>query len=292
MTELRRNLADRGLVPNTFLTFGLVNRRLLDMSSLLSSAILLVTCPLCSQFQTKLEPGTIAAFAAHVKTVEEELAGRWNDQAPFVSLDSDRESHQKLLRGDLLIKPANSPNPLEVPNGLVHDWVGAVYIPRTSADRVVSVLQDFNNHSKIYPEVVRSRLIKHDGTEIAGYWRLERKQQFVPAVFDVEQVAHYKQLAPGKWICQAYSTSIREVNDAGSAKESDYPAGEGLGLLWKLDAYWSIEAIGNGVIAECRTISLSRSIPSGMGWMIKPFIQNVPRESLASTLKNTRRTLQ
>ncbi len=262
------------------------------MSPLCSAAILLLTCPLCSQFETKLEPPTVAAFEAHVKTVEQELAGRWNGQARFLSLDASEEEHRKLLRGDLLIKPAISPNPLEVPDGLVHDWVGAVYIPNTSIEKVLAVLQDFNNHAKIYPEVVRSRLIRREGNDITGSWRLERKQQFVPAVFDVEQAAHYQQLGPGKWICRAYSTSIREVNDAGSSKESDFPAGEGLGLLWRLYAYWSIETSGSGVLAECRTVSLSRSIPSGMGWMIKPFIQNVPRESLASTLKNTRRALQ
>ena len=81
------------------------------------------------------------------------------------------------------------------------------------------------------------------------------------------------------------------MQDAGTKKEQDYPLGTGLGLLWRLNAFWSIEASGTGVLAECRTISLSRSIPSGMGWMIKPFIQNVPRESLTSTLLNTRKTI-
>jgi hypothetical protein len=219
------------------------------------------------------------------------LAVRWNGQTSFFSIDESKEDHKRLLAGDLIVKPATTPNPIEVSDGLVHDWVGSAYMPNTTVAKVLAVLQDFNNHAKIYPEVVRSRLIKRDGGEITGYWRLERKQQFVPAVFDVEQEAHYQQLGPSKWICRSYSTSIREVNDAGSAKESDYPAGQGLGLLWKLDAFWSIEASGSGVVAECRTVSLSRSIPSGMGWMIKPFIQNVPRESLASTLKNTRKAL-
>lgn len=262
------------------------------MRPFVTTAILLFSCPLCSQFETKLEPATVSAFEAHVNAVEQELDARWKGQAPFVSLDAEKEDHQQLLAGDLLVKPATSPNPIEISDGLVHDWVGAAYIPNTTVEKVLAVLQDFNNHANIYPEVVRSRLLKHNGNEIAGYWRLERKQQFVPAVFDVEQEAHYKQLAPGKWICRSYSTSIREVNDAGSGKESIEPPGQGLGLMWKLDAFWSIEASGSGVIAECRTVSLSRSIPSGMGWMIKPFIQNVPRESLASTLKNTRKALR
>jgi hypothetical protein len=157
---------------------------------------------------------------------------------------------------------------------------------------VLAVLQDFDRHAKIYPEIIRSRLVKRDGDEITGYWRLERKQQFVPAVFDVRQDAYYREVVPGKWICRAYANDIREVQDAGSSKERDYPLGQGLGLLWRMNAFWSIEASGNGVLAECRTISLSRSIPSGMGWMIKPFIQNVPRESLTSTLQNTRKSLR
>jgi len=247
----------------------------------------LVVCPLCSQFETKLEPDTAKAFEAYVKGAEAELNERWRGRAPFLSLDDKR-----LYKGALLIRPARSRNPEEIPDGLIHDWVGAVYIPNTSVSQVLAVLQDFDHHSKIYPEIIRSRLLKREANDISGYWRLERKQQFVPAVFDVQQDAHYEEIAPGKWICRAYANDIREVQDAGASKEKDYPLGEGLGLLWRMNAFWSIEAAGNGVLAECRTISLSRSIPSGMGWMIKPFIQNVPRESLTSTLQNTRKFVE
>jgi hypothetical protein len=250
----------------------------------------LVTCPLCSQFETKLEPETAKAFDARVKAVEEQLENRWSGRAPFLSLDS-LEERKRMLKGDLLIRPAEQPNPSEVPDGLIHDWVGAVYIPNTSIGKVLSVIQDFDHHANIYPEIIRSHLVKRQGDDLTGYWRVERKQQFVPAVFDIQQQAHYQEVAPGRWICQAYSNDIREVQDAGTKKERDNPVGEGLGLLWRLDAFWSIEASGNGVFAECRTLSLSRGIPSGMGWMIKPFIQNVPRESLTSTLLNTRKTI-
>jgi hypothetical protein len=255
-------------------------------------ALWLVTCPLCSQFETRLAPATATAFEEYVKSVEQGLGARWSGRAPFLSLNVSTEDSRKLLKSALLIRPASSPNPKDVEEGLIHDWVGAVYIPNTSVDKVIAVLQDFDRHAQIYPEVVRSRLVKREGNDIAGYWRLERKQQFVPAVFDVQQEAHYKEIAPGKWICRAYANDIREVQDAGSRREKDYPLGEGLGLLWRLNAFWSIQASGSGVLAECRTISLSRSIPSGMGWMIKPFIQNVPRESLTSTLQNTRNALR
>lgn len=246
-------------------------------------AIWLVTCPLCSQFETKLQPETAKAFEAYVRTAEAELEARWSGRASFLSLAETDADRKKLLKGGVLIRPFATHNPQEVPDGLIHDWVGAVYIPNTNLAEVLSVLQDFDRHAQIYPEVIRSRLVKRDANDLTGYWRLERKQQFVPAVFDVQQDAHYRQIAPDKWICRAYANDIREVQDAGSSKEKDYPLGEGLGLLWRMNAFWSIEASGRGVLAECRTISLSRSIPGGLGWIIKPFIQNVPRESLTST---------
>ncbi len=254
-------------------------------------ALWLVTCPLCSQFETKLAPETAKAFEDHVQTVETELQNRWSGRAPFFSLASSPDDQRRLLKGELLVRPAVSGNPLEIPDGLIHDWVGAIYMPNTSVSKVLAVLQDFDHHAQIYPEIIRSHVVKRQENEITGYWRVERKQQFVPAVFDIQQDAYYKAVAPGRWICRAYANDIREVQDAGTKKEQDYPPGQGLGLLWRLNAFWSIEARGNGVLAECRTVSLSRSIPSGMGWMIKPFIQNVPRESLTSTLANTRKAI-
>jgi hypothetical protein len=42
---------------------------------------------------------------------------------------------------------------------------------------------------------------------------------------------------------------------------------------------------------ECRAISLTRDVPLGLGWMIEPIIQGLPKESLINTLEATRRGL-
>jgi hypothetical protein len=240
----------------------------------------------------KLEPRTTEAFDSYVKTVEQQLTHRWEGKEHFLASDGSPKDKEQLLRGKLVITPGASPNPIEIPDGLIHDWVGAAFFPHTTLEKVMAVLQDFDAHSRIYPEIVKSRLIARNGGDLKGYWRVARKQQFVPATYDIEQEAQYRQVGEGKWICRDHSTVIREVKDAGSKHESLFPADEGLGLLWRLNAYWSLQATDGGVMAECRTISLSRGIPSGMGWIIKPFIQNVPRESLNSTLANTRKELE
>jgi hypothetical protein len=42
---------------------------------------------------------------------------------------------------------------------------------------------------------------------------------------------------------------------------------------------------------QCQAISLTRSIPFALRWLIGPFITSIPRESLAFTLETTRKTL-
>jgi hypothetical protein len=240
--------------------------------------LLLAVLLLPAQLDTKLEPRTVAAFDAYARTVEQELSGH--------------KPSGSLSEGEPVIRPGGArKNPVDIPGGMIHDWTGTIFFANVSMDRVLAVMQDFDRQSQWYPELLRSRLIRQDGKELTGYWRLEKKEQLVDVVFDVTQQAHYEQVAPGRWTCRAYARDVREVRDAGTAHERILPVGEGLGVFWRGYYYWTLETSGNGVLAELRTLSLSRSIPTGMGWIMKPVLQNVPRESLAATLRNTRKAV-
>jgi hypothetical protein len=46
------------------------------------------------------------------------------------------------------------------------------------------------------------------------------------------------------------------------------------------------------VYIQCEAISLTRDIPTGLGWMIGRFVESIPRESLTFTLQSTRRALE
>jgi hypothetical protein len=220
--------------------------------------------------------------------VEAGLNERWKGQKSFLSIEDHQQEKQKVLSGELVIKALPDGNPTEIKDGLIHDWLGAVFIPKTTMDRVLGVLQNFDNHKKIYPEIADSKTIGRNGNDITGYWRLERKGM-VPVVLKVEQEAHYEQVAPGKWICKAYARNIREVDAGLFSRGQTYPVGKGHGYLWRLYAYWSLEEYNGGVLGECRTLSLSRDIPDGLGWAVGPYVKKMPQESLASTLNGTRR---
>jgi len=240
-----------------------------------------------AQIITTLHPQTVQEFDQYAQKVEQELSQRWHGQRPFLSIDDDPADRAKVLAGDLLIRPGNPDNPVSISDGLVHDWLGAVFFPNTSLAKVMAVLQDFNQHSKIYPNILRSRLISHTGNDFTGYWRLEKRQGLIVVDLDVEEQAHWQQITPDKWICRAYAKNIREVEDPGTPRETLLPEGRGQGFLWRLYAYWSLEATNGGVLGECRTLSLSRGIPAMFAFAVRPFVESLPRESLANTMRDT-----
>ena len=133
-----------------------------------------------------------------------------------------------------------------------------------------------------------SRTIRRNGNDLTGYWRLERKGM-VPVILNVQQDAHYEQIAPGKWICRAYARNITEIDGSLFTRGRKFPVGKGHGYLWRLYAYWSLEPYNDGVLAECRTLSLSRDIPPGLNWAVGPYVQQMPQESLTSTLRQTKK---
>lgn len=251
--------------------------------------ILLASAPFgFPQFTTKLRPQTIEQFDQYARNVEQQLEQRWQGRRAFIAVEENQAELKKVLTGDLLVQPGSPDNPIPIFHGLIHDWVGMAFIPNTTMPKLLNILQGFDRHSQIYPNLTRSRLIRRDGNNLTGFWRLKYEQPLVTVVLDVEQEAHYREIGPGKWVVKAYAKKISEVENPGSRREKILPVGEGQGFLWRLYAYWSLKETHDGVLAECRTLSLSRDIPAALAWVIAPFVQNLPRESLAGTLRDTR----
>ena len=106
---------------------------------------------------------------------------------------------------------------------------------------------------------------------------------------NTEHEARYSQVSDKRWHGKTYSTKIAEVKDPdGPDGGKELPVGEDRGFLWRLYAYWRLEEAEDGVFVECLSVSLSRRIPFGLGWIVKPFVSSMPRESLEGTLQATR----
>jgi len=230
-------------------------------------------------FAADLQPRTLEAFDRFVHQAAERIDKRPN----FISLVPGK--------GDLAVVPVGTNPVTKVPGGLIHDWAGAAFLPGVSVQRVIDLVQDYNRHKEIYkPEVIDSRILSRDGNHFHIYLRLLKKK-VITVVLATEHDVRYEQLSPTRWRSFSETTKIAEVEDAGKPSEHEKPPGRGEGFLWKLVTFWHFEERDGGTWVECEAISLTRDVPTGLGWIIEPIIRNLPKESLESTLRSTRAAL-
>lgn len=239
----------------------------------------------------ELRPETLRAFDAYIREAEAAMERTLDGSVPFLWSDASSERAQQILQGRILAQFWSDQGSGRVAHGLIHDWTAAVLIPGATLERTVRLVQDYNNHKNIYkPEVIDSRLLSHQGNDFQIYLRLLKKK-IITVVLDTYHDVHYSSLDHTRWLCRSYTTRILEVEGAGSRKEKTLPPDTGHGFLWRLYSYWKFQGKEPGTFVECRAISLSRNVPLGLGWMIEPIIQKLPKESLINTLNATRRAL-
>ncbi len=101
----------------------------------------------------------------------------------------------------------------------------------------------------------------------------------------------YVRISADREVSYSYSTKIAEVENAGKPEESEKPVGQDSGFMWRLNSYWRFLQGDGGVYIQLEAISLTRDIPAGIGWLVKPFVTSIPEESLNLTLSRTRAAL-
>lgn len=177
------------------------------------------------------------------------------------------------------------------PGGLIHHWLGIIFIPGATLERTLQLVRDYNRQAEIYaPEVVRSRVISHSGNDYKIFLRF-KQQDVITVVLDTEHDVHYTPMDSQRAASKSISTSIREVVGAGKSDEHDLAADTGGGYLWRINTYWRFLARDGGVYVQCESISLTRDIPTGLGWIVGPFVTSIPRDSLSFTLEAMRKAL-
>ena len=239
----------------------------------------------------QLKPQTLTSFSAYICDAEAAMEQVLADGGPFLWSDVNSERAQQVREGQVVAQFWSGQGPIKVPNGLIHDWIGTSFIPGTTVEEVLALLQDYDHHKNIYkPEVIASRLISHCGNDFQIYLRLLKKK-IVTVVLDTDHEVHYRSLDRVHWLCRSYTTRISELEHAGSPKERVLPPDTGSGFLWRLHSYWRFRERKGGAYVECRAISLTRDVPTGLGWIIEPIIQTLPKESLINTLEATRQAL-
>jgi len=244
-----------------------------------------------------LKPETVEGFSRYVRATERHIDQQQarpdrllyidgladpSRAALFTSLRHGQTFMQRLETKD------DSGQVMNAPGGLIHHWIGDVFIPGVSLTQVLDLVEDYNHHQDIYkPDVVRSRIVTRNGNDFKVEMRF-RKKKAITVTLNTEHEVHYSELDSTHWYSRSVSTRIAEVEHADKPEEREKPVGHDGGFLWRINSYWRFVERDGGVYVECESVSLTRDIPPGLGWLIKGLVTSVSRQSLEHTLKSTR----
>ena len=198
----------------------------------------------------------------------------------------------RVKNGDVVIEHLTPENTKELPGALMQDWRGTAFVPGAKGEDFERVMRNFAVFPRIYtPEVLRATVRTLGPNHYLVAMRV-RQKHIITVVMDTTYDTTFGRLDAQHGYSLSRSTEVTEIDAAGTATERALSANEQHGYLWRLNNYWSYEERDGGLYIQVESVSLSRSAPKGLGWVIGPFIESVPRESLEFTLRATRDALK
>jgi hypothetical protein len=241
----------------------------------------------------ELKPETLRAWDAYTQAVElrtkQEVAGNrqflWIDQEPLRAA--------RVRRGEILAASELDANGLRaVPNGLIHDWVGAVFIPGVTLAKVLAVVHDYDRYGEFYrPGVVDAAVIGKRGEEERFRIRYVQKMLFVSEFLDSEYAVRHVQLDPRRSYSVAQSVRLKEIRNQGGNPESGGNT-DASRYIWRIYSISKYEQRDGGVYEEEENIVLSRAIPVSLRWLVEPAIRHLSSDLIVASLRKTREAVR
>jgi len=246
-----------------------------------------------------LEPQTVAAFDRYAALTDAEFSAELARREPFLWVEGlpkdDRAKVEAQLRaGEVVVERLETLDhgrPIPAPGGLIHRWIGTAFIPGATLAQTLQFERDYDHQQEFFqPNVQRSKILRHDGDDFTIELVFYKKEVITSAV-DTEHAVHYGSIDATHAWSRSHTTRIQEVENPGETNPRLAPEGHDRGFLWRMNTYWRFEEKDGGVYVESQSISLTRDIPTGLGWLVGRFVTSVPKDSLTFTLEATRRAV-
>jgi hypothetical protein len=247
----------------------------------------------------KLKSETQQAFERYVKLTDERSQTELQRGTNLLWIDELAgpprvEAYTALKRGEVKmqkLETRENGGTISCSNGLIHHWVGLVFIPGANLRDVLAILEDYDRHSVYYaPDVERSKIESRDGDHFLVFLRF-RRHKVVTVVLNTEHKVQYFHDAPGLAHSRSSAVRIAEVENPGKSDEREKSPGDDDGFLWEMETWWRMEEGDGGVYVQSEVASLTRDIPTGLGWLVGPFVTDIPKETLTFTLEATRKAV-
>ncbi len=250
--------------------------------------MLLVAFSIAQAFAADLNPETARAWDRYVESVRAQMQARLGPMASFLWAAESADRLRLLRSGQVVVLPAGGQAPKRIPGGLIHHWIGAVFVPGASVAKVASTLQDYDRYKDYYSNVVESRFLGRDGS-IDRFSTVETHQALVSRIaLDADCSTTYTQAGEKRGYSISYTTRLQQIQNYGGPGQRELGNAAPKAYLWGLSTISRYEERDGGVYVEMEAMALSRDIPGWLRWLVDPFVRKAAAEALTTWLVQTR----
>jgi hypothetical protein len=235
-----------------------------------------------------LKPETLSSWEEYVRAATAHMQERLNSNAPFLLTDEEPDRAAQLRSGEILVSPVGPHVPERVPSGLIHHWMGAVFIPNATLHVVLPVVRDYGHYKEIYhPGVIDSKAVTKSDSEDRFSMLLMNKSIILRTALDSDYRSTFCRVSDHRVYSISEATRIREIADYGTDRQHTLAEDEGSGIIWRIHSITRFEQRDGGIYIEVEAMALSRDVPLSLRWMVDPIVRRVSRESLMISLRQT-----
>ena len=246
----------------------------------------------------ELQPETVKAWNDYIAKREKQIAAELNSANEFLTMDlrNPREAaaeRRAVLAGEVSVNRMNPPGgkgDIQIPGGTVHHWRGVVYIPDVSFEFAMNRIRHPELEAELQEDVLESRVLERTSPDLYRLFLKLKRTQIITVVYNTEHLVRFRKHDDARHSSSSIAVKIAEVERAGGV-DREKPVGDDRGFLWRMNSYWRYQKVTGGILIECETITLSRSIPSLLEGLARPIINNVAGESMERTLRELRNRL-
>jgi len=240
-----------------------------------------------------LKAETSAGWSQYTAATEQRIGTELKATDRFLALDftsTGAGEREAVLRSEMPVAQMFSTNAkgktIDVPDGWVHHWRGAVLIPKARLADVFKQLQE-RVPGAGQGDVLASKILS-PAPAMRVYLKIHRTKAMWTFVYNTEHVVTFLPRDATHGSSTSIAVKVAELGDPGTPGERELAPGSDNGFLWRLNAYWRYVQVPEGVIAECESVSLSREVGFPFGTIAGMVARGEARESMVRALVNLR----
>jgi len=255
--------------------------------------LLQVNSPVCAYAAVEPTQQAVSAFDSYVSSVQSRLAAQRRSSKGFTVLPGkSSDALSRLQKGEVILEGLTPSEKSDPPGAMLHHWRATAFVPGAKAEELERLLRNFAGYPQTFaPQVLRASVMAENGDYVEARMRV-RQKHILTVVMDGTYDVTFGRLDERHGYSNSLSTQITEIGSPGTASERELSPAEARGFLWRLNTYWTYEEADGGLFVQVESVSLTRSIPRGLGWVIGTFVQSIPRESLEFTLRSVGNALR